>query len=107
MRRGSNGPPLEGAKGRNSNQLLIYSHLVDARRAFYPQRHYYLSQVITASQGFQMEIIAASNEITLFVTLGFVILSIRDTAANAYTPARSVLAVLAMPSSCAFDTTVR
>ena len=107
MRRGSNGPPRREAKGRNSNQLLIYSHPIDARRAFYPQRHYYLSQVTTASQGFEMEIIAASTEIMLLVALGFGILSIRDTAANAYTPVRSVLAVLAMRSSCAFDTTVR
>ena len=107
MRRGSNGSPRREAKGRNSNQLLIYSHSVDARRAFYPQRHYYLSQVITASQGFQMEIIAASNAITLFVALGFGILSIRDTVAIVYTPARSALSVLAVRSSSAFDTAVR
>ena len=107
MRRGSNGPPRREAKGRNSNQLLIYSHPVDARRAFYPQRHYYLSQVITASQGFQMEIIAASNAITLFIALGFGILRVWHTVADARTSLRSVLAVLAMRSSCAFDTAVR
>ena len=54
-----------------------------------------------------MEIIAASNAITLFVALGFGILSIRDTVAIVYTPARSALSVLAMRSSCAFDTAVR
>ncbi len=54
-----------------------------------------------------MEIIAANNAITLFVALGFGILSIRDTVAIVYTPARSALSVLAMRSSCAFDTAVR
>ena len=107
MRRGLNGPPRREAKGRNSNQLLIYSHPIDARRAFYPQRHYYLSQVTTASQGFQMEIIAASNEITLLVALGFGILSVWDTVASACTPVRSALPVLVVRSSYPFDISVR
>lgn len=107
MRRGLNGPRRREAKARNSNQLLIYSHPIDARRAFYPQRHYYLSQVTTASQGFQMEIIAASNEITLLVTLGFGILSLWDTVANACMPVRSALPVLVVRSSYPFDISVR
>ena len=107
MRRGSNGSRRREAKARNSNQLLIYSHPIDARRAFYPQRHYYLSQVTTASQGFQMEIITASNEITLLVTLGFGILSLWDTVANACTPVRSALPVLVVRSSYPFDISVR
>lgn len=107
MRRGLNGPRRREAKARNSNQLLIYSHPIDARRAFYPQRHYYLSQVTTASQGFQMEIIAASNEITLLVALGFGILSVWETVANARTPVRSALPVLVVRSSYPFDISVR
>ena len=107
MRRDLNGPPRQEAKGRNSNQLLIYSHPIDARRAFYPQRHYYLSQVITASQGFQMKIIAASNEISQLVALGFGILSVWGTVVNARTSVRSVAAVLVVRTSCAFDTAVR
>ena len=54
-----------------------------------------------------MKIIAASNAITQLVALGFGILSIRDTVAIVYTPTRSALSVLAMRSSCAFDTAVR
>ena len=107
MRRGLNGPPRREAKGRNSNQLLIYSHPIDARRAFYPQRHYYLSHVITASQGFQMEIIAASNEITLLLALGFGILVVWDITANAHRALRSALAVVAMRFAHVIDTTAR
>jgi hypothetical protein len=54
-----------------------------------------------------MEIIAASNAITLFIALGFGILRVWHTVADARTSLRSVLAVLAMRSSCAFDTAVR
>ena len=85
MRRDFSGPPRQEAKGRNSNQLLIYSHLIAARRAFYPQRHYYLSHVITTSQGFQMEIITA----------------------NAHRALRSALAVVAMRFAHVIDTTAR
>ena len=104
MRRGLNGPPRREAKGRNSNQLLIYSHPIDARRAFYPQRHYYLSQVTTASQGFEMEIIATSTDIMLLVALGFGILSVWDIAANACTAVRSALTDRVVRSSDVFDT---
>ncbi|MDA9837444.1 hypothetical protein N9C20_06915 [Luminiphilus sp.] len=54
-----------------------------------------------------MEIIAASNEITLLVALGFGILSVWDTVANACTPVRSALPALVMRSSYAFDISVR
>ena len=85
MRRDFSGPPRQEAKGRNNNQLLIYSHPIAARRAFYPLRHYYLNQVITASQGFQMEIITA----------------------NAHRALRSALAVVAMRFAHVIDTTAR
>ena len=54
-----------------------------------------------------MEIIAASNEITLLVALGFGILSVWDTVASACTPVRSALPVLVVRSSYTFDISVR
>lgn len=53
-----------------------------------------------------MEIIAASNEITLLLALGLGVLSAWDIAAYVSTPVRSALAVLTMRSFYAFDTTV-
>ncbi|MDA8589811.1 hypothetical protein N9Z36_07515 [Luminiphilus sp.] len=53
-----------------------------------------------------MEIIAASTEIMLLVALGFGILSVWDTAANACTAGRSALTERVVRSSDAFDTSV-
>ncbi len=54
-----------------------------------------------------MKIIAASNEISQLVALGFGILSVWGTVVNARTSVRSAAAVLVVRTSCAFDTAVR
>lgn len=54
-----------------------------------------------------MEIIAASNEITLLLALGFGVLSVWDIAANVSTPVLLALAVLAVRSFYVLDTAVR
>ena len=54
-----------------------------------------------------MEIIAASNEITLLLVLGFGILNVWDITANAHRALRSALAVVAMRFAHVIDTTAR
>ena len=54
-----------------------------------------------------MEIITASKEIRLLVALGFGIISVWETVANACTPVRSALPVLVVRSSYPFDISVR
>jgi hypothetical protein len=54
-----------------------------------------------------MEIIAAGNEITLLLVLGFGILSVWDMTANAHRALRSALAVVAIRFALVFDTTAR
>ena len=52
-----------------------------------------------------MEIIAASNEITLLLVLGFGILNVWDITANAHRALRSALALVAMRFAHVIDTT--
>ena len=54
-----------------------------------------------------MEIIAASNEITLVLALGFGILVVWDITANAHRALRSALTVVAMRFANFIDTTAR